>query len=495
MKAPGVVEKDVVATPKSNYHWYVLATVFVGTFMAPLDSSIVNIAIPSLTKYFSVGITTVEWVVMAYLLTTSSLLLSAGRLGDMVGHKRIYIIGFITFTAASALCGFSGTVQQLVFFRVVQALGATCMMSTSPAILTDAFPPTERGKALGLISISVAIGLTVGPTLGGFIVHNFGWRWIFFVNIPIGIIVSIMAAFILRESKLPTVKRFDFGGSTTAFFSLFSILLALSMGDKWGWNSPQIIGLFVATAVFTALFLTIENKISEPMLDLSLFKLRLFTAANISALINYAALFVATFLVPFYLRDVFGESIQKTGLILTAIPLLTGIAAPISGTLSDKIGSRMLSTAGLAINALALFGLSRTSVDGGVIPIALLLGAFGLGAGLFQSPNSSAIMGSVPRHRLGIAAGMQATMRNVGMVLGVAMAGAIVATFAPAGPTDPHMASAIRTAFGVGSVVACLGVVTSLVRGEAVLAAQNAPGGSGGPGMPEQADRPGMPEA
>ncbi len=477
-------ETDKGKAPKNNYHWYVLATVFVGTFMGPLDSSIVNIAIPSLTKYFSVGITTVEWVVMAYLLTTSSLLLSAGRLGDIVGHKRIYIVGFLTFTVASALCGFSGTVQQLVFFRVIQALGATCMFSTSPAILTDAFPPTERGKALGLISISVAIGLTVGPTLGGFIVHNFGWRWIFFVNIPIGIIVSIMAAFILKETKLPTVKRFDFPGATTAFLALFSVLLALSMGDKWGWQSSSTIGLLLSAAVFAAAFLYFENKVEEPMLDLSLFRSRLFTSANISALINYVALFVATFLVPFYLRDVFGESIQTTGLVLTAIPLFTGLAAPISGTLSDKIGSRMLSSAGLGINAIALFGLSRTSAGSGLIPIALLLGLFGLGAGLFQSPNSSAIMGAVPRHRLGIAAGMQATMRNVGMVLGVAMAGAIVATFAPAGTSDPHLASAIHIAFASGSVIAVLGVVTSLVRGGTVPIAQGSPGGPGGPGKP-----------
>jgi len=485
LKVPEVIEKDTVKATKSNYHWYVLATVFVGTFMGPLDSSIVNIAIPSLTKYFSVGITTVEWVVMAYLLTTSSLLLSTGRLGDMVGHKRIYIIGFLTFTAASALCGISGSVQQLVFFRVVQAIGATCMFSSSPAILTDAFP-TERGKALGLISISVAIGLTVGPTLGGFIVHNFGWRWIFFVNIPIGIIASIMAAFILKESKLPTVKRFDFAGATMAFLALFSVLLALSMGDKWGWRSSSTIGLLLAAVVFAAAFLYFENKVEEPMLDLSLFRIRLFTTANISALINYASLFIATFLTPFYLRDVFGESIQTTGLALTVIPLFIGLVAPISGTLSDKIGSRMLSSLGLTINALALLGLSRTSVSTGILPVALFLGLFGFGAGLFQSPNSSAIMGAVPRHRLGIAAGMQATMRSVGMVLGVAMAGAIVGTYAPAGPADPHMASAIHIAFVSGSVIAGIGVVASLVRGGAVSVTQGALSGPAGPGKPDQ---------
>ena len=337
-----------------------------------------------------------------------------------------------------------------------------------------------------MISISVAIGLTVGPTLGGFIVHNFGWRWIFFVNIPIGIIASIMAAFILKESKLPTVKRFDFAGATMAFLALFSVLLALSMGDKWGWRSSSTIGLLLAAVVFAAAFLYFENKVEEPMLDLSLFRIRLFTTANISALINYASLFIATFLTPFYLRDVFGESIQTTGLALTVIPLFIGLVAPISGTLSDKIGSRMLSSLGLTINALALLGLSRTSVSTGILPVALFLGLFGFGAGLFQSPNSSAIMGAVPRHRLGIAAGMQATMRSVGMVLGVAMAGAIVGTYAPAGPADPHMASAIHIAFVSGSVIAGIGVVASLVRGGAVSVTQGALSGPAGPGKPDQ---------
>jgi len=458
---------DVTDNKPGNYRWYVMAVVFIGSFMAPLDSSIVNIALPTLTKYFSVGITTVEWVVMAYLLTTSALLLSAGRLGDMVGHKRIYITGFLAFTAASALCGFAGSIAQLVFFRVVQALGATCMMSTSPAILTDAFPPYERGKALGMIGVAVAIGLTVGPFLGGFLVSHFGWRWIFFVNIPIGLIVSALAFFILKEGTKDASKRFDILGSATAFAALFSVLLALSMGNEWGWRSALTLGFLATAAFFAAVFIMIESRVKEPMLNLALFKSRLFTAANISALINYVALFVVMIMVPFYLLDVFKETSQRAGMVITAVPLATALIAPVSGTLSDKIGSRFLSSTGLAVIALALFGLSRTSAGAGIAPVAGLLAVMGLGSGMFQSPNSSAIMGSVPRHRLGVAAGMQATMRNTGMVLGVALSGAIVATFAPKGAADPNLSSAIHLAFIAGAIIAGIGVFASLVRGSA----------------------------
>ncbi|MCL5292381.1 MAG: MFS transporter [Actinobacteria bacterium] len=455
----------ITTTVKDNYRWYVLVTVFVGTFMAPLDSSIVNIALPTLAKYFSVGITTVGWVVMAYLLTTSSLLLSAGRLGDMKGHKRIYIAGFIIFTAASVLAGLSTTIGQLIFFRVLQAVGGTCLLAAGPAILTDAFPASERGKVLGLVAVSVALGLTVGPFLGGIIVSQFGWRWIFFVNVPVGILTSVLAALVLKEGKLDLGKRFDFLGAATVFGALLSVLLALSVGNKWGWGSEWTIGFLSSAAVLTAAFIAIENKAGEPMLDLSLFKSRLFSAANVSALINYVALFVVIFLIPFYLLDVFKATPQKTGIVLTAVPLITAVVAPISGSLSDKIGSRFLSSFGLAVSGLALFGLSRTSPSGGLIPIAILLGFVGMGSGMFQSPNSNAIMSSVPRHRFGIAASMQATMRNVGMVLGVALAGAIVATFAPKGDTDPRLIFAIHLAFLVGAAISAVGVVTSLVRG------------------------------
>lgn len=447
--------------------------------MGPLDSSIVNLALPEMAKEFGVGITTIGWVVMAYLLTTSSLLLSAGRLGDIIGHKRIYIFGFVTFTTASALCGFAGSIGQLIGFRVLQAIGATSLFASAPAIITGVFPPHERGKALGTIGTSVAIGLTAGPLLGGIIIGALNWRWIFFINIPIGIVVVLLSLFIIKESHRGTAKRFDFLGAATAFGALFSVLLALSMGNTWGWGSTATIGLFAGAVLLTVLFFTVERKATEPMLDLTLFHSRLFAAANISALINYIALFVVLILIPFYLFDIFNETPQRAGIVLMSVPLLMGVVAPISGSLSDRIGSRMLSSLGLGITALALYGLTWTSTATGVLPIAILLSLIGLGSGLFQSPNSSAIMGVVPRHRLGIASAVQATMRNMGMVLGVAMAGAIVATIAPRGHTDPNLLAAIHTAFIAGAIAAALGMVASLVRGPA------APLGAGNPEDPD----------
>lgn len=456
--------------PDDLHRWQVLLTVFTGTFMAPLDSSIVNIALPSLTEHFSVDISSVSWVVMSYLLTTSALLLTAGRLGDMKGHRRTYIAGFFLFTATSIFCGLSSSIGQLVFFRVLQALGGTFILAAGPAIITDAYPASERGKALGIIAVSVAVGLTAGPFLGGLIVAGLGWRWVFFINVPIGIAAISMSILYLRESRTDKGRRFDIAGSLTALLALLAILMAVSFGGKWGWGSLAILGLTAAAIVTSALFLIIEKREKEPMLDLDLFRNRLFSAANASAMINYMALFVLVLLVPFYLRDIFRLSYQKMGLILTAIPLLSGTVSPLSGSLSDRIGSRILSSAGLAITSLALLGLAMTSPEGGLTPVVLMLGMIGLGTGMFQPPNTSSIMGSVPKNRLGTASAMQATMRNTGMVFGVALAGAIVAAVAPGGPADASYLEAIHTAFVAGAAVSAAGVITSLVRGNEVPA-------------------------
>lgn len=455
----------ICETSRDRYRWYVLATIFIGTFMAPLDAGVVNIALPTLSEVFSVKLATVEWVAMAYLLTTSTLLLTAGRLSDIKGHKRIYITGFAIFTIASVFCGFAQSVGQLVFFRVVQALGGTCMLATGPAILTDAFPAKMRGRALGTIAISVSLGLTLGPVIGGILLQNFGWRWIFFINLPIGLASIAVSTIVLKESKSDGTKAFDFSGSAIAFATMLALLLALSLGNHWGWNSMPTIGLLSTALALGVLFIVVERKVGEPMLDLSLFANRMFAAANLSALINYTALFAVVFLIPFYLKYIFRLNPQQTGMIMTAVPLMSAIVSPVSGTLSDRIGSRSLSSAGLMVIAAGLIGLSFTSPATGVRPVALSLGLVGLGSGLFQSPNTSAVMGSVPSRNRGVAAGMQATMRNVGMVLGIAVAGALVSTLAPGEAADPNYAYAIKTAFIVASTLSFTGAAVSLVRG------------------------------
>jgi predicted MFS family arabinose efflux permease len=285
------------------------------------------------------------------------------------------------------------------------------------------------------------------------------------VNLPIGVLVTILASKILREGKIDTDKRFDLLGAGVGFIALLSLLVVLNLGKDWGWGSITTIVVGVVTIIMIALFIYIESVVSEPMLDLTLFNSRLFSAANLSALINYLAIFNIVFLIPYYLRDVYGQTLIQTGLLLTAIPLATGIVGPISGILSDKIGSRLLATLGISLLAIAQFGLSATSPSSGLVPVAVFLGLLGIGSGMFQSPNSSAIMSAVPRNRLGIASGMQGTMRNVGMVLGIALAGAIVTTLAPTGSHDANFANAIHTAFLVGGAITIIGVVSSMVRG------------------------------
>jgi EmrB/QacA subfamily drug resistance transporter len=443
----------------------VLLTVFLGTFMAPLDSSIVNVALPAIAADFSAGIVEVGWVVTAYLLMTSSLLLAAGRLGDTLGHKRVYIGGFVVFTVASVLCALAGSLGHLVAARALQAVGGSAMLATGPAILTDAFPPARRGRALGTIAVAVAIGLTAGPFFGGLLTAGPGWRWIFLVNLPIGLLVVTMATLLLRESTGGERRPFDLAGASALFVALFALLFGLSMGGRWGWGGGGTLGLLALALLAMTGFVAIERRSSHPLLDPALFSLRLFTSASLSAGANYVALFVAVFLTPFSLVAVYGETIRTAGLIMTVIPLLMGLSAPAAGVLSDRIGSRLLSSAGLGIVALSLAGLSASHPEEGRGPVILFLALMGLGSGVFQTPNTSALMGSVPPARRGVAAGMQATCRNLGMVLGVALAGAIVGTIAPGGSGDPALGSAIRTAYLAGAFAALVGMAVSLSRG------------------------------
>lgn len=463
---------------KDKSKWLVLITVAVGTFMAPLDASVVNIALPVLTKYFNVNLQTIGWVVLSYLLAVSTLLLSFGRLGDMIGHRKVYIMGFIVFVFGSILCGISKTVIQLIIFRAFQGVGAGMIMAVGPAIVTSAFPPTERGKALGIISTSVAAALTLGPTLGGFLVSNIGWRWIFFINIPVGIIATLLSfAFLSTHEKLHE-EKFDVIGAFFAFIFLISLLSVLSKGDDWGWLSINSLILMIVFVIFLGLFIYTEKKADFPMVDLSLFNNRLFTSANVSALVSYMSIFTVTFLMPFYLMKVLGFTPAKAGIFVTPVPLAMWITSPVSGWLSDRIGSRLLSTTGMVLLTIGLLAISRLNGDPSTLQLVIPLLITGTGLGIFQSPNSSAIMGSVPRNRLGIASGITATVRNIGMILGIAFSGTIVAIrtsyYLPVLKTSISSAIlnktvllySIRDAFLASTIICTVGVFASLIRGK-----------------------------
>jgi len=454
-----------------RYKWVVFGAVALGTLMSTIDSSVVNIALPVISQQFHAGITTVMWVPLAYLLTVTVLLLTFGRLGDMVGRQRVYGLGLLVFTGASALCGLSGSVRQLILFRVAQAVGAAMMFANSGAIITAVFPSTERGRALGLTGSVVSVGLTVGPSLGGLLLALAGWRSIFYLNLPIGL-VGLLAMYFLLHPEDPAAERprFDFAGATLLGIGLLACTLALARGGDLGWRSPWIGGGFTGAGLALLAFVWQERRAAQPMIDLNLFRNRLFTAANIAGFLNFVAGFTNVLLMPFYLQQLKGFSPAHAGLIMTAVPLTTLFLAPVSGWLSDRFGSVVFSSTGLALNALGMGWLSSLGEAASSVDVTLRLVLMGVGNGLFQSPNNSSIMGSVPRARLGVASGFIALMRNLGMVTGLAVAGAMFDGRQAAYQAQGLIGSAVflgafRDTYWLAVAVLVVGTVASLVRG------------------------------
>lgn len=448
--------------------WMVLIAVGTGTFMSALDSSVVNITLPVISQAFNVNVAQIEWVVTIYLLVLSGLLLSFGRLGDLRGHKQIYILGFMVFVASSVFCGLASSETMLIAFRAVQALGAAMIASNSPAILTKSFPGSQRGQALGLQATMTYLGLTVGPSLGGFLTQHFTWRSVFYVNIPVGLAaIWLSLRYIQTDREAHSAEPFDFRGALLFMAGLTCLLLGLNQGHAYGWTSPFIVGLLVAAAVFLAIFVALEMKIASPMLDLRLFRHPVFSLSTISAILNYLCIYTITFLMPFYLINGREFSSSQAGLLLTAQPVIMAVVAPISGTLSDKYGARLPGMVGMGVLSAGLFMLSRMGPETPVPIIVLSLALVGFGTGTFISPNNSALMGSAPRNRQGIAAGILATSRNLGMVLGVGLAGAIFNTILynhiDPGSTQA-LFSAFQTSFLVAAGIALVGVFTTGAR-------------------------------
>jgi EmrB/QacA subfamily drug resistance transporter len=460
--------------------WLVLSAVSVGTFMATLDGSIVNIALPSIGRAFGVDIGSVEWVVVAYLLVVGSVLLPFGRLGEVVGFRRVYLAGFAVFTAASALCAAAPGIEALVGFRALQGIGAAMLMAMGPAIVARTFGPGERGRALGLNAISVSIGLTLGPALGGLLTEVATWRGIFLVNLPIGLFAIAWAARILPQDRPGRREPFDLPGAVLASGALFGLLLGLNQGGAWGWTSPVTAALLAGAAVLGAAFVVVELRTASPLIDLRLFWIRAFSAGLASLFVAFAGLFTATFLLPFLLQEGSGVGPLEAGLLITPIPLAAAVVAPFSGALSDRVGSRGPASFGIALTALGLLSLTTLPPDFAPLDLAWRLVFIGAGHGVFMSPNSSAVLGAVPRPRLGTASGMSAETRVVGQAVGIVVSAAVVAVRLPVhlaeigagvdGADDPAVAdaalvAAIHDAFVVAALICAVGIVTSLVRG------------------------------
>lgn len=448
----------------------ILFAVMLGSILGPIDASIVNTILPTITQSFHVDISTAQWVTMIYLLIISSLLLFYGRLGDILGYRKVYLFGLGGFVVASGLCSLASTIRWLIAFRALQGLTAGLTMAVPFAIVTASFPPEERGKALGINAISISVGLALGPSLGGFITSLANWRLVFLINVPIGLAALVWGYLVIPKLKGEPGKV-DAAGVVTAFISLFSILFFVRRLQSHGMD--QVSGLVLLAAVSAgAAFFRIESTSRQPLLDLDLFRNQTFSFANVSALLNFMAQYVMVFITPFFLQRLLEYPPNRVGLVMTAFPLATITMAPFSGSLSDRVGSRTPACIGAAICTVALLLMSRLTDLSGGMDVAWRLALFGIGTGLFQSPNHSAVMGNAPRSHLGVASGILGTMRNVGMVFGVAAGGAVLFAFAPPGAFQkallgPAERTAFSTALGyaytAGAVMAALSALTSAV--------------------------------
>ena len=408
--------------------WYVMAAVAMGIFLATIDSSIVNLALPTLVREFHTDFPTVQWVILGYLLGLTALMLSVGRLADIRGKKPLYVAGFVIFTIGSVLCGLSPTIYTLILFRIVQSIGAAMILALGSAIVTESFPPEERGRALGISGTAVSIGIVIGPTLGGLLIDAFSWRWIFFVNLPVGIIGTLMAIRYIPAIRPLGGQRFDILGSLTLVAGLLCLLLALTWGQNIGFSENRILGLFSGSLIFFLAFLYIETHIEDPIIDLSLFLNEKFSVGLITGFITFFVIAGIILLMPFYLENVLGYDTRQVGLMLAIVPIAMGIIAPIAGSVSDRVGTRPITVVGLLTLLVGYLGLRTLSLETTAWQYILLFLPIGLGMGVFQSPNNSAIMGSAPQERLGVVSGMLAITRTMGQTMGIALLGALWAS-------------------------------------------------------------------
>ena len=413
----------------SNYgKWWVMAVIGTGILMGALDMSIVNVSLPTLVGQLNTEFGTIQWVILGYVLVITSMVMTAARLADMIQKKKLYIVGLIVFTISSLLCGFSPNVGFLIFSRVLQGLGAVIMQAVGIAIIVEVFPPKERGRAMGIIGSVISVGISIGPAIGGIIIGEVGWRWIFFVNAPIGLIALFIGLKALPSTApLQPNQRFDMPGAAILLIALVCFSLGMTMGQNHGFGTGVVRVLLVIFVFGVMFFLFVEKKGTHPMVDLTLFKDPRFCLNLLLCFLSFIIL-GGIFIMPFFLELVKHYPITQIGLLMMATPAFMGIVAPFSGMLSDRFGTRGISIAGLFVITAACFGISTMHADVTVYGYLLRMMPLGIGMGMFQSPNNSAIMGAVPPKRVGVASGLMSLARSLGHITGLPLMGSIFVT-------------------------------------------------------------------
>jgi EmrB/QacA subfamily drug resistance transporter len=410
-----------------NRKWWTLGAVAFALFMIMLDNTVVNVALPSIQRSLGASISELEWVVSAYALTFAVLLLSGGKLADMFGRRRIFLLGLAVFALASLLCGLAPDAHVLIAARAVQGVGAALMMPATLAIISATFPPKERGLAIGIWAGVSAMALAIGPLVGGLLTENVDWSWIFFINVPVGALGILAGRIIIQESRDTShVQSLDLPGLLSSGAALFALTFGLIEANKYGWGSPAILGLFAAAAGGLALFVWIERRRRAPMLDLSLFRSSTFTGGNIVAFLVTLAMFGVFFFMSIFVQRILGYSPVQAGAIFLPMTVLIILIAPPAGKLSDRVGSRWLMAGGLTFVAGSLVLFSRLGADSGfwdMLP-ALLMGGAGMAS--VMTPMSAAVMSSVSVDKAGVASGVLNTSRQIGGALGIALMGAIL---------------------------------------------------------------------
>jgi EmrB/QacA subfamily drug resistance transporter len=496
-----------------NSRWWTLGAMCFALFMIMLDNTVVNVALPSIQRDLHATLSALEWTVNAYTLTFAVLLVTGGRLGDIFGRRRMFLFGVLVFGASSAAIGLSGTDTALVAFRAVQGIGAAFMMPGTLSIITQAFPPHQRGTAIGTWAGVSALALAIGPVLGGFLTQQVSWRAIFFINPPIALIAVAVTLFAARESRDETVSRkVDVPGIAAITIGLTAIVLALVEGNAWGWGSARVLSLLAAAAISLAAFVVTELRSAAPMVDFNFFRSRTFLGSNLVAFIVSFAMLAQFFFLALYMQNILRYTPLQTGVRFLPATVVIIVVGPLAGRLTDRVGPRLPMTVGLFFVALALFIQSQLTIHSGY---GLLLPGFvlmGLGMGLTMSPMSTAAMNSVDRTKAGVASGVLSMSRMVGGTFGVAVMGALVTAIgkskidhglphlpaatrsaianalgagsAPAGNASPHVLAVVREAFvsalgiglTIGAAVTLVGAVVAVTLiGQTRTTAQPAP--------------------